>query len=83
MPGFDRTGPEGRGPSGRRLGPCAEGDERGFFFFGRGRRGGGRGNRWFPTRYVDTKPDLEAEKTFLENRLDTVNRMIDQNKEEK
>ena len=80
MPGYDGTGPEGRGPLGRRLGPCAEGNERGFFFR-RGRQGGGRGFRWFPTRFIDEKSELEAEKTFLENRLDAVNRIINQSKE--
>jgi len=82
MPGFDGTGPEGRGPFGRRLGPCAEGDERGLFFFRRGRRGGGRGYRWFNARNIDVNPDLEAEKRFLERRLDAINQMIGKSKEE-
>lgn len=80
MPGFDGTGPDGRGPFGRRFGPCAEGDERGPFFFRRGRRGGGRGYRGFFPRQYDTMPDLETEKRFLERRLDAINQMIDQTK---
>jgi len=46
MPGFDRTGPRGRGPlTGRGLGPCGQGFGRGLGAgFGRGMgRGFGRG----------------------------------------
>jgi hypothetical protein len=81
MPGFDGTGPERMGPTGRRLGPCGEGEfttRRGFFPFGRGRRGGDRGYRWFPTQFVNEKPDLEAEKSWLENRLEAINQLINQ-----
>ena len=80
MPGFDGTGPEGRGPFGRRFGPCAEGDERSFYFFRRGRRGG-RGFRWPNARYFERMPDLEAEKQFLERRLDAINQMIGRKEE--
>ena len=82
MPGFDATGPEGRGPVGRRLGPCSEGDERGLFFTRRGRRGGGRGFRWFSRQMITGKPELEAEKSFLENRLNAINQMINQSKDD-
>jgi hypothetical protein len=85
MPGYDGTGPESNGPTGRRLGPCADGEfetRRGFFAFGRGRRGGGRGNRWFPTRFINQKPDLDAEKSWLENRLEAINQLINQSKED-
>lgn len=45
MPGFDGTGPEGKGPmTGRGDGPCSvKGDKKGSF--GRGRFGRGRGQR--------------------------------------
>ena len=85
MTGFDGIGPESKGPAGRRLGPCSEGEfgtRRGFFPAGRGRRGGGRGYRWIPTRFVNEKPDLEAEKSWLENRLEAINQLIGQGKEE-
>jgi hypothetical protein len=52
-----------------------------LFFFRRGRRGGGRGYRWFNARYIDVNPDLEAEKRFLERRLDAINQMIGKSKE--
>ena len=82
MPRFDGTGPEGLGPYGRRLGPCGTGEERGFLFW-RGRRGGGRGYRWFPNRFAfDEKTDLEAEKAYLQNRLNVLNRMTNQDTEE-
>lgn len=83
MPGYDGTGPDGRGRIGRGLGPCAEGEAalgRGFSFFRRGRRGGGRGYRWFSTRFFEGKTNLEAEKTWLENRLKTIHQQINQDK---
>lgn len=85
MPRFDGTGPERNGPTGRRLGPCSEGElgmRRGFFPIGRGRGGAGRGYRWFPTQFVNEKPNLEAEKSWLENRLDAINQLIDHTKED-
>jgi hypothetical protein len=82
MPGFDQTGPEGRGPTGRRLGPCSEEEDRRLFFFRRGRRGGGRGFRWFSQQSYNVKDELEAEKTYLENRLNAVNKLINQPKED-
>lgn len=82
MPGFDATGPEGRGPYGRGLGPCAEKEERGLFFIRRGRRGGNRGFRWVSRQIYNVKDELEAEKTLLENRLDAINKMINQSKED-
>lgn len=81
MPGFDGTGPEGRGSFGRRMGPCGEGEPPGFAFFRRGRRGAGRGFRWFQTRFFDENTNLEAEKNFLEKRLDAVKQQMDQIKQ--
>jgi hypothetical protein len=85
MPGYDGTGPESKGPVGRRLGPCADGEfgsRRGFFPYGRGRRGGGRGYRWFTTRFANEKPNLEAEKSWLESRLEAINTLMNQSKED-
>lgn len=85
MPGYDGTGPESRGPFGRRLGPCAEGEfatDRGFFFLRRGWRGRGRGFRWFPNRYFDEKTSLEAEKSWLQRRLQEVDQQIGEEKED-
>ena len=86
MPGYDGTGPEGRGPLGRRMGPCGGGDSpgrRNFFGFGYGRRGGwrrmGPDARYFPDRFFVDKNDLQAEKSWLEQRLEALNRQIDQN----
>lgn len=79
MPGYDGMGPEGRGSSGRRLGPCAEGEINtgyGFFFLRRGWRRRGRGYRWFPTGFFDNKTGLEVEKSWLEKRLNDVNHQI-------
>ena len=46
MPGFDRTGPDGRGPmTGRGLGYCAGNVQPGTMPYGRGL---GRGNRRMP-----------------------------------
>jgi hypothetical protein len=85
MPGFDSTGPEGRGPYGRGLGPCGEGrghHPRGFFGFGRGRGWGGRGLWWVRRPVVDVKTDLEAERTWLEEQLAVINRRLDEIKKE-
>ena len=80
MPGFDGTGPEGRGPlSGRGFGPCA----------GRGRgygKGFGRGYGRSPCRYPSIEfseeeqkkilqeelKELEAEKEAIETRLKSI-----------
>ena len=86
MPGYDGTGPEGRGPFGRGLGPCGSGEargRRGFFGFRRGFRAGGRGSWWpFHQLYNDEKIGLESEKNWLSKQLDAVNeRLNDLNKE--
>lgn len=83
MPGFDGTGPEGTGPYGRGFGPCGQGyprANRGFFGFGRGRRGGGRGfwsARWRAISPVtDEKSQLDSEKQWLSQQLDTVDKRL-------
>lgn len=81
MPYQDGTGPEGVGPTGRGLGPCGSGTaQRGgrFFGFGRGRRGRGRGfGGAFGVRGVVSSEDsLQAEKSWLENRLNVVNETL-------
>lgn len=86
MPGYDGTGPESKGPTGRRLGPCADSEfvtRRGFFQFGRGGRGAGRGYRRFQTQFVNVDPDLEAEKSWLENRLEAINQLLNKSREDK
>lgn len=78
MPGYDGTGPEGSGPTGRGLGPCGQGTPRygrGFFGFHRRGRGGRRGF-WLPRRYADTKDSLETERNWLEGQLNTVKRRL-------
>jgi len=89
MPRFDGTGPDGRGPFGRGLGPCGEGEysaRRNYFGFGRGRRSGwasvGRGYPRFAGRFFADPQDLEAEKTWLERRLEVLNQLIDKNHQE-
>ncbi len=69
MPRRDRTGPEGRGPlTGRGMGPCDSGIQRGF---GRGFRRGrgmyfGRGlGRRFSDEYIP-KMSKDEEKSYLE-----------------
>lgn len=73
MPGFDKTGPEGKGPmTGRRMGPCCRGA--GF------RRGRGFGWRCWDDVPASTliltkdeqKKILEEEKNQLESELETV-----------
>lgn len=79
MPGYDGTGPEGRGRTGRGLGPCGEGASYGsrrFFGFRRGRRGGGRGF-WMPFQSpVDEETALKSEKNWLTQQLDAINARI-------
>lgn len=73
MPGMDKTGPFGTGPTGRGMGPCA-GDEA---IRGRGRgfrRGGGAGWGKIPTTLSpdDEKRSLEQQKSWLETQLAAV-----------
>jgi hypothetical protein len=70
MPGFDKTGPLGTGPIGRRLGPCSggqalQGRGRGF------RRGGGF--RWQTTQSL---LPAEEEIGLLESQLDAISRRL-------
>ena len=79
MPCFDSTGPEGRGAYGRGLGPCGEGRgyyPRGLFGFRRGRRWGGRGFWPFHRLVVETQANLKAEKSWLEEQLEVINRRL-------
>lgn len=79
MPGYDGTGPEGRGRSGRGLGPCNVADSisgTGFFGFHRGRWGGRRGF-WRTNRTTESeKSGLQSEKRWLTQQLDDVNRQL-------
>lgn len=81
MPGYDGKGPQGSGPNGRGLGPCGDGVPRGggggFFGLRRGRRGGGRGV-WGPQRFISDKEALEGEKSWLEQRLESIKGALDQ-----
>jgi len=66
MPGYDGTGPTGRGPNGRGIGPCSRGmrgTKRGFFGFG---RRGGFGRGFWPFRWRGVNP-VEDEKTQLDS----------------
>ncbi len=65
MPGQDKTGPRGSGPmTGRGLGPCGGGMQRGF---GRGLgRGRGFGRRQMPVTEKEEKQILEAELKEIE-----------------
>jgi len=79
MPGGDRTGPMGRGPmTGRGMGICAGYTRPGYFnpVFGRGlgrgfgRRSWGRGRRFWDRDYYENpyvEPNINEEKTYLEN----------------
>jgi hypothetical protein len=79
MPGYDGKGPIGRGLNGRGLGPCGQGNvdmRRRFFGFGRRRGWGGYGFRWFSQPVVDEHEELKAERNWLKQQLDAVNRRI-------
>jgi hypothetical protein len=79
MPRYDGSGPEGKGPFGRGLGPCSREDlprNRGGLFLRRGWRGGVRGFRWFTNQSAGQMSDLEAQKNWLENQLKTVKKQI-------
>jgi len=85
MPRYDGTGPEGTGPIGRGLGPCGEGNNyprRAFF----GGRGGGR--RWWrtyrrPGYFVgNEKTSLDAEKNWLTQQLEAINKRLNDMKED-
>jgi len=86
MPGFDGTGPEGKGPYGRGLGSCGTGTPRyGYGRGGFGFRRGGRGGRcgfWWPRSYVDTKESLQSEKDWLEQQLSAVNNRLNDTDQE-
>lgn len=79
MPGYDGTGPEGRGRNGRGLGPCNDAESKsdtGFFGFRRGRRGGRRGF-WRTNRTTESeKSALQSTKSRLTQQLDAVNQRL-------
>jgi len=80
MPGYDGSGPEGIGPSGRGMGPCGQGRASGprrFLGFRRGGRGRGWGFRWFNRLPVDEKEALESEKNWLTDRLEAIRQRMD------
>lgn len=80
MPGYDGTGPEGRGRNGRGLGPCNDAESKsisGIFGFGRGRRGGRRGFWWASRHTESEKSALQSEKSWLTQQLDVINRRLD------
>jgi hypothetical protein len=79
MPGYDGKGPVGRGPNGRGMGPCGQGNvdiRRRFFGFGRGRGWGGCGFRWLNQSAIDEHEELSAERSWLQQQLDAINRRI-------
>ena len=81
MPGMDKTGPLGTGPIGRGLGPCGGGTgggwRRGGFGFERG-FGRGRANWPISITAEDEKAQLENEKKWLEQYLETVDKRINE-----
>jgi len=80
MPGYDGTGPEGRGPNGQGFGPCNDGGGRtgiGMFGFRRGRRGGRRGIWWSNRPSESEKSSLNSKKSWLTQQLEAINRRLD------
>ena len=85
MPGYDQSGPEGIGPTGRRLGPCGTGEElpnRFFLGLGRRRRGGGRGFWRAVRNYRVDKEGLRSEKAWLERRLSILDQRLREDDED-
>ena len=81
MPGFDRTGPQGRGSmTGRRMGNCSGNANEEGFVYGRGGRGFGRGfgrGAGFGNKYGFGGNQQQfltnvTEKTILENDINTL-----------
>jgi len=85
MPGYDGTGPEGSGPIGRRLGSCGEDTNypRRAFFGGRGGRR--RWQRSFRRPVIfagNDKIALDAEKNWLTQQLDAIDKRLKDMKED-
>lgn len=76
MPNLDKTGPEGKGPTGLRRGGCVQGDDEVLFARGQGR---GYMRRRFDCPYFNEKKELslEEEKKLLEERLQEVQKEIE------
>lgn len=77
MPGFDRTGPLGRGSmTGRRMGYCAENADTENIAYGRGGRGyGRRAGFGFRNRFGGNQQQFltnVSEKTILENEINSL-----------
>lgn len=82
MPGFDGTGPMGRGPlTGRGLGPCGRGFGRGFrggFGRGFGRRFG-YGARYYGEPVITKEQEkeiLESEMKILQEDIEAIKKRI-------
>ena len=76
MPGFDRTGPQGRGSmTGRQMGNCNGNKGSDNIGYGRGRHGFGSGpgfgNRYGFGRNQDQFSNV-SEKTIIENEINTL-----------
>ncbi len=85
MPGYDGSGPLGKGPNGRGLGPCGDDirlTKRRFFGFRRGGRGSWWGGRLLRQEIVDNAEDLRAEKNWLKQQLERIDARLDEIKED-
>lgn len=86
MPRMDGSGPTGRGPTGRRMGPCsgqtpADFDQFGFGLgMGRRRGWGGRGRggffQPFPASEAQDNTFLEQRKSWLQSQIDWINKIL-------
>ena len=94
MPGYDGTGPQGRGPmTGRGMGVCETGQPRPRslfrgFFGGRGGGGRGRRNMYYATglpgwvRYEDQPAQTkEQEKEYLQEEVKVLEKQLNSIKE--
>ena len=77
MPGMDRSGPMGTGPTGRGLGPCGSGP--GERWIGRGFRRGGWFGRWRTPAEMnpaEEKDNLQNQKGWLESQLEAIGKRL-------
>jgi hypothetical protein len=81
MPGRDQTGPSGTGPTGRRVGPCANSEND---IGGRWQRQGRgfwprRHQNWpVPVSPAEEKEFLEAEQNWLQKRIDAISKRLEE-----